>query len=144
MADQAANNGGGQAAGNRYVQFSRGAAQRIAKVVRTVEGGNRTQGGLSFEHPMPSGAGGSVKLVRRATFTGSWPIGTTAVVTFVQAPTATANATNLIWPLDASNPSAQTCLVGKEGTSWWLIVPRLSVLSCDAQASGQQLSFFSG
>lgn len=142
MADQAANGGGGQAAGNRYVQFSRGAAQRIAKVVRVVEAGNRTQGGLAFEHPISSG--GSVKLVRRATFTGAWPIGTTAVVTLVQAPTATVNATNLTWPLDASNPSQQTCLVGKEGANWWLIVPRLSVLSCDAQASGQQLSFFSG
>jgi len=140
MADQAANNGGSQAAGgDKGVSFSRSAAQRIAKVVRTVEGGDRGQPGLTFEHPTPSM---SVRMVRRATFSGAWEIGATKVVTFVQAPTATANAINLTWPL--TDPSSSgTCLVGKEGTNWWLIVPSLSVINCNARATPGQLSFFS-
>lgn len=120
MADQAANNGGGQAAGNRYVQFSRGAAQRIAKVVRTVEGGNRSQGGLSFDHPMPSGNGVAF---RSATFTGAWAINSTTpkVVTFkyISGGTATANAYNDLMSLPDAGTRA--CVVGKEGTAWRLI-----------------------
>lgn len=126
MADQAAGTGGGQGAGKKFVQFSRGAAQRIANVVRTVEAGNRDQGGLTFDHPMP---GGNVKLIRRATFTGSWAINAINVVTFVQAPTATVSATNLSWPITYNYTSPKTCLVGKEGTSWWLVVPMLQTAS---------------
>lgn len=125
MSEQGASNGAGQAAGKSFVSFSRGAAQRIAKAVRTVEAGDRNQPGLTFDHPMP---GGATKAVRRATFSGAWAINSTAVVTLVQAPTATASATNLTWPLGGCTQSTTTCIVGKEGTSWWLITPSLSSL----------------
>lgn len=119
MADQSANGGSGQAAGNRYVQFSRGAAQRIAKVVRVVEAGNRTQGGLTFDHPMPSG---NVSF-RSATFTGQWAISSTTpkVVTwkYISGGTATANAYNDLMSLPDAGTRA--CVVGKEGTAWRLI-----------------------
>ena len=120
---QGASNGGGQGAGKSFVSFSRPAAQRIAKAVRIVEAGDRSQPGLTFDHPMPGGSG--TKLIRRATFTGSWAINSTAVVTFVQAPTATASATNLSWPITHSHTVAENCLVGREGTSWGLVVPVL-------------------
>lgn len=120
MADQAANSGGGQAAGKAFVQFSRPAAQRIAKVVRTVEAGNRSQGGVVFDHPMPGGNGVSF---RSATFTGSWDISSTTpkVVTFkyISGGTATANAYNDLMSLPDSGTRA--CVVGKEGTAWRLI-----------------------
>jgi hypothetical protein len=122
---QGASNGGGQGAGKSFVSFSRPAAQRIAKAVRTVEAGDRNQSGLTFDHPMP---GGATKLIRRATFSGAWAVNSTAVVTFVQAPTATASATNLTWPLGGCTQSTTTCIVGKEGTSWWLITPSLPSL----------------
>ncbi len=48
MASQGAG-GQPQGAGNKFVQFSKPAAQRIAKVVRIVEGGDRNQPGLKFE-----------------------------------------------------------------------------------------------
>jgi hypothetical protein len=123
---QGASNGAGQGAGKSFVSFSRPAAQRIAKAVRVIEAGDRNQSGLTFDHPMPGGVGG--KQVRRATFSGAWAVNSTAVVTFVQAPTATASATNLTWPLGGCTQSTTTCIVGKEGTSWWLITPSLPSL----------------
>lgn len=120
MADQAANNGGGQAAGKSFVQFSRSSAQRIAKVVRTVEAGTRIQGGLVFDHPMPGGNGVAF---RSASFTGAWDISSTTpkVVTFkyVSGGTATANAYNDLMSLPDAGTRA--CIVGKEGTAWRLI-----------------------
>jgi len=133
----------GKPASTERVTFTRPAAQRIARVVRTVESGDRTQKGLSFQHSAIS-SGIAQKTIRAATFTGSWSIGTAKVVSFSQAPTATATVTNLTWPLDEASPSTQNCLVGKEGTNWWLIVPALEVISCDTKATAEQLSFFSG
>jgi hypothetical protein len=123
---QGASNGAGQGAGKSFVSFSRPAAQRIAKAVRVIEAGDRNQPGLTFDHPMPGGGG--TKLIRRATFSGAWAVNSTAVVTFVQAPTATASVTNLTWPLGGCTQSTTTCIVGKEGTSWWLITPALPSL----------------
>lgn len=120
MAGQAANNGPSQAAGSQFVKFTRPAAQRIAKVVRTVEAGNRTQPGVTFDHPMP---GGNAVAIRSATFTGSWDISSTTpkIVTFkyISGGTATANAYNDLMSLPDAGTRA--CIVGKEGTAWRLI-----------------------
>jgi len=51
MSSQAAG-GQPQGAGKGSVTFTRQAAQRIAKVVRTVEQGDRTQPGVTFDHPI--------------------------------------------------------------------------------------------
>jgi hypothetical protein len=111
---QGASNGAGQGAGKSFVSFSRPAAQRIAKAVRVVEGGNRTQPGLTYDHPMPGGGA----VIRTATFTGSWSIGATKNVTYKYM-TGTANATNDLMNL----PSAGTrnCVIGREGTAWRLV-----------------------
>jgi len=90
MASQGASNGGGQAAGSSGgVSFTRGAAQRIAKAVRTVEQGDRNQSGVTFDHPVP---GGGVVL-KVATFTGSWSKGSWKTVT-LQNSTNTASVYN--------------------------------------------------
>jgi hypothetical protein len=114
MSSQGASNGAGQGAGKSFVSFSRPAAQRIAKAVRTVEGGNRNQPGLTFDHPQF----GNVAVIRTATFTGSWSIGATKNVTYKYM-TGTANATNDLMNL----PSAGTrnCVIGREGTAWRLV-----------------------
>lgn len=119
MAGQSQPRGAGQAAGDRSVTFTRGAAQRIAKVVRVVEGGNREQGGLTYDHPMP---GVGVKLFRIATFTGSWSKEAAKVVTFkYQTSTPnTAIATNLFVTLGTAL-SSRNCAIAKEGTAWFLI-----------------------
>jgi hypothetical protein len=137
---QGASNGAGQGAGKSFVSFSRPAAQRIAKAVRTVEGGNRTQPGLTFDHPMP---GGVPKAVRAATFTGSWAINASKVVTFAYAPTATQTVTNLSWPITHNHSVAENCIVGREGTSWWLVVPVLQTAMAvfvTATASGSRVT----
>lgn len=119
MADQAANSGGGQAAGKAFVQFSRPAAQRIAKVVRTVEAGNRSQGGVIFDHPMP---GGNVAF-RSASFTGAWNISSTTpklvTLKYISGGTATANAYNDL--INLPDAGTRACVVGKEGTAWRLL-----------------------
>lgn len=84
MASQGAGNNRGQAAGGgRFVTFSHGAAQRIAKAVRVVEGGDRNQPEITFEHPLPP-----AKWFRVCTFTGSWNINSQATVTFATVGTA--------------------------------------------------------
>ena len=117
MADQGANNGARQAAGKSFVSFSRPAAQRIAKAVRTVEAGDRNQPGLTFDHPMPGGG----KVFRVCTFTGSWSIGSTKNVTYKYQSTTpnTAVATNLFFPVTST--ATLDCAIAKDGTAWFLV-----------------------
>lgn len=118
MGSQKASNGP-QGAGNQYVKFTRQSAQRIADAVRTVEGGNREQPGITFDHPMPGGGG---KIFRVCTFTGAWAIGATKTVTFKNQTTTpnTAVAVNLFFSFPT--PSGSTnCGIAKEGTAWYLI-----------------------
>ena len=138
---QGASNNGGQGAGKSFVSFSRPAAQRIAKAVRVIEAGDRSQPGLTFDHPMP---GGGTKLIRAATFTGSWSINASKTVTFKYAPTATQAVTNLSWPIAHNHTAAEDCIVGREGTSWWLVVPVLEARTALFATQTQQRMFCSG
>jgi hypothetical protein len=119
VAKQTANNGPSQAASTKAVTFSRQSAQRIAKVVRTVEAGNRDQPGITFDHPQPGGIGG--RTFRMATFTGAWSIDASNVVTFTHQ-TSTPNTASVVNEL-ISLPDAGTrnCAIAKEGTAWYLV-----------------------
>jgi hypothetical protein len=127
VADQGANNGAGQAAGKSFVSFSRGAAQRIAKTVRTVEQGNRNQPGLTFDHPMPGGGG---KVFRVCTFTGSWSKNAAKVVTFrgITSTPNTAVAQNIFVAITGTTSTSTTknCAIAKDGTAWYLIAAECS------------------
>jgi len=116
---QGASNGAGQGAGKSFVSFSRPAAQRIAKAVRTVEAGDRNQPGLTFDHPMPGGGG---KVLRVGTVTGQWATAATAVVTFYQVTSTpnTVSATNLYLPIDVASGKTAECVIAKGGTQWYL------------------------
>jgi hypothetical protein len=118
VAEQGASNGAGQAAGKSFVSFSRPAAQRIAKAVRTVEAGDRNQPGLTFDHPQFGATG---KLFRVCTFAGSWSIGSTKSVTFKYQSTTpnTAAATNLFFPVTST--ATLDCAIAKDGTAWFLV-----------------------
>jgi hypothetical protein len=109
----------GKPARTERVTFTKPAAERIAKVVRAVEGGDRDAGPLSFGARV---GGVSGKVFRVCTFTGAWSIGDTKTVTF-KYQTATPNtvaAVNLFFPFPA--PAAATdCAIAKEGTAWFLI-----------------------
>jgi len=116
---QGASGGAGQGAGsNRFVKFTRPAAQRIAAAVRHVEGGNRDQPPFGFEHPQVIGG---AKVFRVCTYTGSWSKGSAKTVTFKYA-TGTPNtvsATNLFVPV--TDTAGGDCAVAKDGTAWFLI-----------------------
>ena len=108
----------GAAAGTQRVTFTKPAAERIGKVVRTVEAGNRDQGPLTFG---PRGVA-SGKVFRVCTFTGSWSINASKTVTFRGVTTTpnTAVAVNLFAAITASS-SSRPCAIAKDGTAWYLI-----------------------
>lgn len=91
----------GKAAGTEKVLFTRPAAERIAKVVRTVEGGDRAGKGLTFGGQ----ATGLPMSLKVATFTGSWSTGTYKTVTLVGS-TATASVYN--WCNESPGNTAST------------------------------------
>ena len=127
MAKQTSNNGPSQAASTKAVTFSRQSAQRIAKVVRTVEAGNRDQPGITFDHPLP-GIGG--RMFRMATFTGSWTIDAQKVVTFLNQTTTpnTVSAYNVFATISGSTATSafKHVAVAKDGTAWYAIAAECS------------------
>ena len=84
----------GKAAKTERVSFTRPAAERIAKVVRTVEAGDRKGAPLRFGSRVAGGGGEKLQL---ATFTGAWGTATYKTVTL-------AGSTNTASVLNACNP----------------------------------------
>jgi hypothetical protein len=122
------------------VQFTLESAERIAGVIRSAELAVPAAAPLTFERRLMDRM---PKQVRAATFTGSWAINASKVVTFKFAPTATANVTNLSWPISSTAYSSENCIVGREGTSWWLVVPVLQTATAvfvTATASGSRVT----
>jgi hypothetical protein len=87
----------GKAAKTERVTFTRPAAERIAKVVRQVESGDRKGAALTFGARVSGGGGAKLQL---GTFTGSWATATYKVVTL-------AGSTNTASVLNACNPVAE-------------------------------------
>ena len=127
MAEQGASNGAGQAAGKSFVSFSRPAAQRIAKAVRTVEAGDRNQPGLTFDHPQFGATG---KLFRVCTFTGAWSKNSAKVVTFrgITSTPNTAVAQNIFVAITGTTSTSTTknCAIARDGTAWYVIAAECS------------------
>ena len=112
----------GSPARTERVTFTKPAAERIAKVVRTVEGGDRDAGPLSFGARV---GGVSGKVFRICTYTGAWSKNTNKTVTFrgVTATPNTVSATNLFANIAGVTVTSTTknCAIAKDGTSWYLI-----------------------
>jgi triacylglycerol esterase/lipase EstA (alpha/beta hydrolase family) len=108
----------GKPARTERVTFTRPAAERIAKVVREVEAGDRDQAGLTFGNRV---TGPSGKAFRVATFTGSWSINGEKTVTFRNQTTTpnTVAAVNLF--LNLPDNGQRNCAIAKDGTAWHLI-----------------------
>lgn len=117
-----ANKPDGQANRVDRVTFTKPAAERIAKVVRTVEGGDRDCAPLTFGN---RGVSGGAKLFRICTFTGAWSKNTVKLVTFRSITTTpnTAVATNLFANITGSTVTSvfRNCAIAKDGTAWYLI-----------------------
>ena len=116
---QGASYSAGQGSRPTFVSFTKAAAVRINNAVLTVEKGNRTHPGLTFDHPMPGGVAG--KVFRVCTFTGAWSIGSSKTVSFKYqtATPNTASATNLFFPVTST--AQLDCAIAKDGTAWFLI-----------------------
>jgi hypothetical protein len=121
---QGAGSGGAKGGGGEFVKFSRSSAQRIAKTVRTVEGGNRNQTGLTFDHPMPT-TGSTVRLCKSGGST--WTKGSARTVDVwesgecgseSQSTGATIAARNLY----ANIPANKFCSVAKHGNGCWYVI----------------------
>jgi len=108
----------GKAAKVERVVFTRPAAERIAKVVRSVEGGDRDQAGITY-----GSSSYAPKVFRVCTFTGAWAIDSAKAVTFrnVTSTPNTVSAVNLFFPIGTAQTSTLNCAVAKDGTAWYLI-----------------------
>jgi hypothetical protein len=114
-----ANKPDGKPARVERVNFTRPAAERIAKVVRKVEQGDRGAAGLTF---MPRSLGGSsAKVFRIGTYTGAWAVDGLKTVTFRNQTTTpnTVSAINLF--LNLPSNGQRNCAIAKDGTAWHLI-----------------------
>jgi hypothetical protein len=131
----------GKAARTERVTFTRPAAERIAKVVRHVEGGDRDTPGIYFGSA-PGAAG--AKTFRVCTFTGAWAISTSKTVTFKNQTTTpnTVSATNLFCGM---NPTEQCDVsVAKDGNAWYVVQPNLSQQPGYSAAGTQVLTIVDG
>jgi hypothetical protein len=129
----------GKPAKTEKVAFTRPAAERISKVVRTVELGNRDCG------PMTFGSGGSgaasAKVFRVCTFTGSWSINAIKTVTFKNQTSTpnTVSATNVYAGLNAGTVS-----IAKEGTAWYVVGADLTTQRGYSSSGTQVLTVSNG
>jgi hypothetical protein len=102
------------------VVFLRPDAERIARAVRTVEAGNRNETPLTFRRVPEQRK--SEPSIRMATFSGAWGVGATKAVNFRNR-SETVNVVNLLWPLP--DGAGGDCAISRDGTAWYLIVPRI-------------------
>ena len=133
----------GKPAKTERVTFTRPAAERIAKVVREVEAGDRDQAGLTFGNRV---GGVSAKTFRVCTFTGAWSIGSAKTVTFRNQTTTpnTVSATNLFFPVTSTATATKDCAVAKDGTAWYLIDVPLATATAVFVTGTQTRTFASG
>lgn len=94
--------------------FTRPAADRIAKVVRKVEAGNRDGAPLVFNRVGGSGVPLSLK---RCSWTADWATSDTVTITFISASNATATAGNALVGVTEGEG-----WVAKDGTAGWKLV----------------------
>jgi len=84
----------GRPARLQRVQFTRPAAERIAKVVRKVEEGDRRAGPLKFgPRQRPVAQAGDSDIFRIAAFTGTWDVDSTKTIEFIDPVHSNATAT---------------------------------------------------
>lgn len=91
------NSGGNN--GDQPSQFRVRDAQRIANVVHQVESARRGRNPSTLPRSSGGGGGGGI---RRASFTGVWPINTEKVVTYADNTAQTATITNFLFNLNYS------------------------------------------
>lgn len=103
------------------VDFTRGAAERIAAAVRRVESGDRDEAPLRFGRIVDEGR----KTFRVCRFTGAWGVNTSKTITFLNQTTTpnTVIAQNIFAAITGATATStfRNCAIAKEGTAWYLI-----------------------
>lgn len=114
------------------VNFTRPAAERIAKVVRAVEFGNREGGALAYERPWPNTPGSPLRL---GTFTGNWQTASYTTVT-LHGSTQTASVYNWCNPALGGNTASSTesryVIFGKVGGTNSAVEIQMRTTQCTA------------
>ncbi len=130
----------GKSARTERVTFTRPAAERIAKVVRAVEGGDRDQAGITYG----SAPSSQQKTFRVCTFTGAWSINASKTVTFKYqtTPPNTVSAMNLFFPITNTATATRDCAIAKDGTAWFLIDVPLATATAVFITSTATATFF--
>lgn len=104
------------------VDFTRGAAERIARAVRIVEQGERDQTGPEYGAVVDSGFGGGGKAIRICTFTGSWAKNTLKTVTLAfQTSTPNTHIASNLFSNISVDCGSRKCAIARDGTAWYLI-----------------------
>jgi len=115
----------GKAAGVERVTFTRPAADRIAKVVRQVEAGDRDGAALYFRVRSPT----PCVMFRVCTYTATstWTKGGAKTLEFRHQTTTpnTVTATNLFADVGTASGGV-ACAIAREGTAWFLIAAECS------------------
>lgn len=99
------------------VDFTRGAAERIARAVRIVEQGERGESPLRFGRVDTSSASGS--RVQIVTFNGAWSKGQTKLCTLL-AENSTVVATNLFFDVGIGCTARHAAVSLVDGT-WFML-----------------------
>jgi hypothetical protein len=123
------------------ISFTRPAVERIADVVRAVEGARRAGGPLTSKAIL---GGTKPKPFKVCTFTGAWAINSAKTVTFRNVTTTpnTVSAMNLVCGL---SPTALCEVsVAKDGTAWYLVQPNLTQQPGYSGSSTQLLTIVNG
>ena len=102
------------------VSFTRRDADRIGRVVRTVEAGDKKGNALTFGHRQQPGQGGVFRIATHGF--AAWNKDSTQTVTFVTTTSTpnTATAVNLFADL-ASGVTGRSVAIARDGTAWYLI-----------------------
>jgi len=117
------------------------------RIERTIErvSGTPYGGGATNVTPRLEMIGGSQKVFRICTFTGSWAIDADKAVTFKGVTTTpnTVSARNLFCGL---SPGTVTCdvSIAKDGTAWYLVQPNLTQQPGYSASGTQVLTITSG
>lgn len=114
------------------VDFTRGAAERIAAVVRQVEGGNRDGAPLKFRKVDTDGG---VKSFRIGTFSGAWSVGDTKTVTFKYRTNTPNTVTAINLFLDLPSDGTKDCAIAKDAGTWHLIQWQWVTITCGTATS---------
>lgn len=113
-------------------QFDLSSAQRIARVVRTVEEQVPRARPVAFDRVDQAR---SRKAFRVCTFTGSWSIGSSKTVTFKNQTNTpnTVSVTNLFWPIP--DGPQRDCAIARDGTAWYLLTPQMNAANAATGAT---------